>query len=202
MNASDLRRQWADRTGTYSPEFYAHHGPDERSEKVRDRLDRTVGTGARVLELGCSSGRHLAHLHENGYDDLEGIELNGDCTAVMDETYPDLAATAQIHLDSIEATIEQFADDAFDAVFSVETLQHVHPDASWIFEEIARITGDVLLTVENEGQGHPDREAGQTTVDDVTLYFRDWETIFEACGLRPADRACGPRDTLRVFRSP
>ncbi|AWB27423.1 class I SAM-dependent methyltransferase [Halococcoides cellulosivorans] len=202
MNSHDVRRQWADQSGAYSPEYYAHHGPDERSEAVREHLDETVGAGASVLELGCSSGRHLQHLFANGYDDLTGIELNGDAVDVMAETYPALAETATIHVGAMEDVLQEVDDDAFDAIFAVETLQHVHPDATWVFDEIARVTSDALVVIENEGEDHPDREAGVTDVDGFPLYFRDWESIFTDCGLNSVAAREGTRDTIRLFRTP
>ena len=161
MNSDEVRRQWAERSGAYSPRYYAHHGPDERSEAVAQRLARHVDRDTRVLELGCSSGRHLAHLASEGFEDLAGIEVNDEAFAVMADAYPDLAAAGTFYCAAIEDVLAEFPDDAFDAVYSVETLQHVHPDADWVFEEIARVTGEVLVTVENEGDvdaaaGDPD----------------------------------------------
>lgn len=202
VDSHDVRQRWAEQRGAYSPEYYAHHGPDERSEAVREHLDRTVGPTASVLELGCSSGRHLQHLYAHGYDDLAGIELNADSVDVMVEAYPELAATATIHVEAMEDALVTFDDGAFDAVFAVETLQHIHPEATWVFEEIARVTGSVLVVIENEGEDHPDREAGVTDVDGFPLYFRDWKAIFTDCGLSAIDERSGSRDTIRLFCTP
>lgn len=151
MDSHEVRSHWAGRTGAYSPAYYAHHGPDARSEAVREALDRHVGPDASVLELGCSSGRHLAHLQAHGYEDLAGVDLNDDAFEVMEETYPDLAAAGTFHHGAIEDVVADLATDSFDAVYSVETLQHLHPEAEWAFAEIVRVTGDLLVTVENEG---------------------------------------------------
>lgn len=151
MDSTDVRRRWADRSGEYSPEFYAQYGPDESTAAVRRLLERHGRRDGSVLELGCSSGRHLAHLRERGFDSLAGIEVNEDAFDVMADVYPDLAAAGTFHHCGIEDAVETFEDDAFDAVYSVETLQHLHPDLEWVFAEVARITGDVLVTVENEG---------------------------------------------------
>lgn len=151
MNAEDVRRRWANRSGEFSPDYYAHRGPDDTSEAIRVLLDRSVDRDASVLELGCSSGRHLAHLHAAGFRDLTGIEVNDDAIDVMTEMYPDVAAAGTFHIDAMENVLEGFEDDAFAAVYSVETLQHVHPDSDWVFAELARITDTLLITVENEG---------------------------------------------------
>jgi SAM-dependent methyltransferase len=198
VDSNDVRRQWADRSGEYSPEYYAYYGPDETSESIRAILASHLGRDARVLELGCSSGRHLAHLHDHGFENLSGIEINADAFETMDETYPDLAAAGTFYCDAIEDVITEFPDDRFDAVFSVETLQHLHPDADWVFDELARVTSALLVTVENEG----DEGDGDVNYvrDDFPLYYRDWERVFTDRGFDQIDVEHGDRDTVRTFR--
>ena len=204
MDSEEVRDHWADRSGEYSPEYYAHYGPDETSETLLEILDRHLGRDASVLELGCSSGRHLAHLHEHGYDDLSGIEVNEDAFDVMAEVYPDLADAGEFYPAAIEDVVADLADDSFDAVYSVETLQHVHPDAGWVLEELVRVAGDLLVTVENEG-GEGAQAAGSDVNyvnDDFPLYYRDWHDVFTGLGLEEIHAETGERDTVRAFRVP
>ncbi|MFC7141869.1 class I SAM-dependent methyltransferase [Halosimplex aquaticum] len=208
MDSNDVRNQWEDRSGEYSPEYYAYYGPDETSESVRELLDRHVARDASVLELGCSSGRHLAHLLDGGFDDLAGIELNEDAFDVMAEQYPDLRESGTFYADAIESVVGDFADDRFDAVYSVQTLQHIHPDAEWVFEEIARVTGELLVTVEIEEEA-PDAERVENdddpdvnyVRDEFPLYYRDWREIFGGLGFEQVERRDGKRDTIRAFRA-
>ncbi|WP_135822232.1 class I SAM-dependent methyltransferase [Halostella litorea] len=199
MDSHDVRRAWADRSGEYSPRYYAHYGPDETSELIRSTLERRVGRDARVLEVGCSAGRHLAALADAGFTDLTGVDVNGDALDVLAETYPDLAATGTFHESTIEEYVADVNDGAFDATFSVETLQHIHPDAEWVFDELVRITDGVLVVVENESG-----EAGTVNYvdEDVPLYYRDWSTVFSERGLVEVDATALDRDTARVFRTP
>lgn len=212
-----MRRTWADRSGEYSPEYYAYYGADETSESVRDILQTYAGGDASVLELGCSSGRHLAHLLEHGFDDLAGVELNADAFDVMAEHYPDLHREGTFYPDAIEDAVAQMDDDAFDAVFSVETLQHIHPDAEWVFAEVARITRDLLVTVETEeevgddgwdrAEGDPRDSEGSDDPDvnfvreAVPLYYRDWQSVFSPLGFEQVDRRESKRETIRTFRA-
>ena len=220
MDSHEVRKQWAERSGEYSPAYYAYYGPDETSEAVRAVVGRFLDRDARVLELGCSSGRHLAHLHEHGFDDLAGIEVNAAAFDVMRENYPDLAAAGTFYCDAIEDVVRDFEDDRFDAVYSVETLQHVHPDADWVFDELARVTGDLLVTVENEGDAADaagdadadgadspggddagvDRPAVNYVNDEFPLYYRDWHRVFTDLGFEQVLVERGDRDTLRAFR--
>ncbi|MGM0446844.1 MAG: class I SAM-dependent methyltransferase [Methanobacteriota archaeon] len=204
MEPHSVRESWTNRAGEYSPAYYAHHGPNETSALIRDALDAHLDRGAAVLELGCGSGRHLEHLAANGFEDLSGIDINAEAFDTMRETYPELAADGTFYCGAIEDLVEEFDDGAFDAVYSVETLQHLHPDVESAFAEIARITDEVLVTAEIED---PTRESASgdpdvNYVDDETpLYYRDWGEIFTTLGLAEVDVVRGDRDTTRTFRA-
>lgn len=200
MNEDDVRREWAERSGEYSPQYYAYRGSDATSARLRDLLERYVGRDARVLEVGCSAGRHLAHLLDDGFERLVGVEVNDEAFDVMAETYPDLAATGTFYRDAVENVAPDLPDDAVDATFSVETLQHVHPDAETVFAELVRVTSDLLVTVENE-DGHADGDVNYVD-DDLPLYYRDWSAVFEDLGLVEVAVHKGDRDTTRAFRPP
>lgn len=197
MDAEATERAWHGRTGEYSPDYYAHYGPDATSERVRANLDATVGPDGTVLELGCSAGRHLAHLYAHGYRDLWGVDINADAGTVMRQAYPALAADGTFAFDAIQAVINGFDDGQFDAVYSVETLQHLHPDHDWVFAEVARVTDGVLVTVEVE----PDAGPAVTYVnDEFPLYRRDWAAVFTGLGFELVETEDLGRATLRVFR--
>ena len=203
MDPEDNRRGWADRSGAFSPEYYAEIGPNEVSETLLAVFDHYVPETAAVLELGCSSGRHLEQLRERGYTDLTGIDVNDESFEVMAEYYPKLADTGTFHAGAIEDVLPEMADGAFDAVYSVETLQHVHPDDEWVFEEIVRVSDDLVITAENEGNS-PERGRDGETVshvhDEFPLYHRNWKAVFSDLGLAHLIEEPGKRDTVRVFR--
>lgn len=209
MNPDEVRSQWADRVGEFSPEYYAYRGADARSEAVRTALERRVDDDARILEVGCSAGRHLAHLHEHGFDRLTGVEINEDARSVMAETYPELYADADLHFASLQSVLPELEADSFDAAYAVETLQHVPPEDEWVFAELARVVGDVLVTVEIEtpaADAEPENDRVNYVDDGVPLYYRDWETVFGdlrteggAAFEQVAQRSLD-RDALRVFR--
>lgn len=203
MNADKIRRGWATRSAEYSPGYYAYYGPNEASEQIRRTLDQLVDRDAAILELGCSSGRHLSHLHEHGYQHLHGVDINHDAFDVMAAEYPDLATAGVFYDDAIENIVCGLDNDQFGAVFSVETLQHVHPDEAWIFAELARITENLLLTVECEGpteSGQYDETAVSYDSGGFPLYHRPWKRIFTQLGFAEVATQSLGRDTLRVFQ--
>jgi SAM-dependent methyltransferase len=205
MDPDDVRDDWASRSGKYSPTYYAELGPNEVSETLVNVLDHYVHDDARIIELGCGSGRHLAHLRTNGYGNLTGIDINDESFDVMAEHYPRLAESGTFHIGALEDILTEFEDDAFDVVYSVETLQHIHPDDTWVFEEIARVAGNLLVIAENEGNS-PERGRADTEVsyvdDDFPLYHRNWKQVFSELGFAQLIREPTSRDTIRVFRAP
>lgn len=203
VDANDVRRKWADRSGEFSPEYYAYYGPNETSEAIRRVFDERLDASASILELGCGPGRHLSHLREHGFENLHGVDINPDCFEVMADAYPDLADCGTFHAAAIEEIVEEFSPGQFDAVYSVETLQHVHPDDTWVFEEIARVSSDLVITAENEGNGPTRGRAGSEVSyvnDDFPLYHRNWKDEFSDLGLAQLLCEPGKRDTVRVFR--
>lgn len=206
MDAETNHRQWATRSGEFSPTYYAHLGPNKVSRSLVSMFEFYLdGRSVSILELGCSSGRHLAHLLEHGFDDLHGIDLNNESFEVMADYFPELAATGSFRTGAIEQVVAEYPDDAFDVVYSVETLQHVHPDDEWVFGELARITSSLLVTVENEGETS-DEDPLDTEVKfvngEIPIYHRNWKQIFNDCGMISFLDAPGLLDTIRVFQHP
>ena len=78
MEPDDVRRDWAERSGRFSPEYYAQIGPNEVSETLVSILTHYVDDTAEILEVGCGSGRHLAHLRDHGFENLTGIDINDE----------------------------------------------------------------------------------------------------------------------------
>jgi len=205
MDPDANRQSWAERSGEFSPEYYAGIGENEVSDAIATVLEYYVSTDAAILEVGCSSGRHLEYLRRAGFENLTGIDINDESFEVMGERYPTLAETGTFRTGAIEDIVPEFDDDAFDVVYSVETLQHIHPDDAWVFEALAHVTGDLLITAENEGNS-PDRGRSDGEVsyvnDEFPLYHRDWKRVFTDLGLAQLTTKPTNRDTVRVFRTP
>ncbi len=204
IDPEDNHRSWAERSGEYSPKYYAEIGANEVTETLAAVFEHYVDSDAAVLELGCSSGRHLAHLHNQGYKNLTGIDINDESFEVMAKYFPRLAEAGTFHTGPIEDILPGMDDDTFDVIYSVETLQHVHPDDEWVFEEIVRVSNDLVITAENEGNS-PTRGRKASTVssvhDEFPLYHRDWKDVFSELGLAQLLCEPGKRDTVRVLRT-
>ncbi|MFB6153250.1 MAG: class I SAM-dependent methyltransferase [Halodesulfurarchaeum sp.] len=204
MDADDVRREWEGRDGAYSPRYYAYYGADEVSEAIASQLDDHGPADPAILEVGCSAGRHLAHLYDRGYRDLWGIDVNPESFSVLQETYPNLAEDGTFLVGAMEDILPGMPDAAFDLVYSVETLQHIPHENAGVFEEVARISGDLVVTVEVEREmaGQDGEDAINYVDGDFPIYYRKWEQVFEEFGLVQLDSVDMGRQTMRVFHSP
>jgi SAM-dependent methyltransferase len=177
------------------PEEYL--APTERSRFLLDLIGPHLTPSSRVLEIGCNVGRNLAHLHEAGYRDLTGIEINGDAVALLRSSYPELAATATLIVSPVEDAIKAFDDDSFDLIYTMAVLEHIHPDSEWIFAEMVRVARSFVVTIEDEqGVSHHHTP-------------RDYGQVFGSLGARqihalPVDRIFEPAVgfVARVFETP
>ncbi len=94
-----------------------------------DKIDRLLPLvpGSRVLEVGCGVGHLTARLADRGHD-VTGIDANLQAA--------ELAKTDRVMHMLAEAL--EFADDEFDAVVAVHSIEHIPPLAE-AFAEMARV---------------------------------------------------------------
>ena len=120
---------------------------DDRSDIIL-RMMGNEHSSISILEIGCNIGRNLAYLQARGYHNLYGVEPSPRAVNQMAFHFPKLKFT--FYVSSIESCIDQFRDEQFDVVFTMAVLMHIHPDSEYVFEQIARITKNILITVEHE----------------------------------------------------
>ncbi len=145
--------------------------------------------------IGCNAGRNLDHLHRGGYTNLSAIEISQAAIDLFRSTYPAAAQATEIRVDAVENAVRDFTDGQFDLVFTLAVLEHVHKTSEWVFPEIARITGRLLITIEDE-RTHSWRH-----------FPRNYGTIFGALGMVEVEQIANPPDlpggfVARVFRKP
>jgi SAM-dependent methyltransferase len=157
------------RPATYLP-------PKRRSEFLLGKIRKFGPPNPRILEIGCNVGRNLDHLFQNGFENLEAIEINPRAVKLLRKTFPAMAKQVTIHNASVEDTIKTLGDARFDVVYSMAVLEHIHEDSRWIFPEVVRITKEVLITIEDEGGVTP-------------IHFpRNYREVFEPLGMRQVEK--------------
>jgi len=167
----------------------------DRSLFLTEIVNHHVPRQAEILEIGCNVGRNLHYLATAGFTKLSGIEINEEAVRLLRVTFPELAQTVQIWNEPVENAITKFHDRQFGLVYTMAVLEHIHPDSEWIFAEMARITSDVLVTIEDE-RGVSWRH-----------FPRDYGALFRGLGLQQVDvRDCDDIEGLgsdfraRVFK--
>jgi SAM-dependent methyltransferase len=166
----DLHVFWRDPDATNRPERYLEHAG--RSAFLLEFARPYIRTDPTILEIGCNVGRNLAHLFDAGYRRLTGIEINADALAVLRNSYPEMAAAANLINAPVEDAIRDLPDGSIDLVFTMAVLEHIHPDSEWIFGEIIRVAASTVVTIEDE------RHVSQRHVP------RDYRDVFESRGMR------------------
>lgn len=165
---------------------------EERSKFLVSLIDRHLPDGeASIFEVGCNAGRNLAHLHAAGYHDLHAVEISEDALARLRDQFPDMEAA--LHNGAVEDVLPELPDGAYDAVFSVAVLEHIHYDSDWVLADIARIARRFVITIEDEAS-----RSGRH-------FARNYRKVFEELGLAEVERIEQPPDcpagfVARVFR--
>jgi len=194
LSRAELHEYWRRPSdGVNLPESYA--GPKGRSAFLVRIVSRYVEPGSRILEIGSNVGRNLDYLFHAGFrDGLTGIEISEDAVVLMKDTYPEMAANVRIYNSAVEDTVRTLEDQAFDLVFTMAVLEHIHTSSEWLFREIVRITRRYLVTIEDE-RGYSGRH-----------FPRNYRQVFEALEMRQIEEmSCkgveglGKAFTARIF---
>lgn len=171
MKRDDLLNFWQTEApeGNVPADYIA---PVERSEALL-KLVQFLPADARILEVGCNVGRNLAFLFNAGYRNVEGVEISPHAVNLLRETFPELDGTT-IHLGAAEDVLPTLETAAFDLVFTMAVMEHIHPDSSNVFDDIARLS-DHVLAIEPTRRHATSRQ-----------YPHDPDAIFRSRGFRLA----------------
>jgi SAM-dependent methyltransferase len=151
------------------PEDYAR-GPVTIMRYVLEQIDPWVNRTDSTLEVGCNAGSKLNELMRFGFTNLSGIDINPDSLSVLKDAFPHLHESARLHAGHVEEVLSRLGDHEFAFIYSISSLQHIHPARDAAFDQIARTCGEFLLTCEIEWAGGP-------------YYFpRNYRRVFERRG--------------------
>jgi SAM-dependent methyltransferase len=123
-----------------------------RSQTVVDMLAPFITKEYSILEIGCNLGRNLNHLWQAGYTQLHGMEISEHAVKRLRLLYPSLSKIT-IDIGPAEVSIQKLCDDSIDVVFTMATLEQLHPDSRYLFKEIARVARKYVLAIEPR-EGH------------------------------------------------
>lgn len=107
-------------------------------------IARLVPHGSRVLDLGCGTGELLDHLiRERGCSGY-GVEINDANVQAC------VARDVNVMQLDLEAGLAMFADNSFDVVLQIDTLQHLR-NAETMLMETARVGRIGIVAFPNFG---------------------------------------------------
>jgi SAM-dependent methyltransferase len=157
-----------------------------------------------ILEIGSGAGRHLAYFHKQGERDLNGIELTPNAVELFEQTWPDVARDAQIEIGDARNKIMKYDDERFDVVYSCAALSHVLGNSEELFDHMARVSKDVIITGEHEMiERIPpsviplDKREEYLSSNSHDIQPRDYKTKFKDRGFQNIETIDGWEDTKK-----
>jgi methionine biosynthesis protein MetW len=111
---------------------------------IMQAIARLVPHGARVLDLGCGDGALLAHLQQHNGCTGYGVELSDT----------NVHACVQRGVNVLQLNLDEglslFADQSFDVVLQIDTLQHLR-NAETMLRETVRVGRVGIVAFPNFG---------------------------------------------------
>ena len=129
-----LGRVWGERNDLTPQELDSRYLTELGITRSELNADFLVGLpkDAAILEVGCGTGLQLRFLHDTGFTNLYGVDLN---TELLKQC-PHYVLTTEASADDLP-----FSDGLFDLVFTSGLLMHVPPDSLIdTMREIARVS--------------------------------------------------------------
>src|SRR5262249_13749950 len=96
-------------------------------------IPMAVKTGGRVLDFGCGNAPHKSILEQNGFEWF-GLDYEGR----IDQTTRGRTEKLETLVSKYDGVTFPFSSESFDAVWSFQSLEHIHsPEET--FKEISRV---------------------------------------------------------------
>jgi len=125
----------------------------QRSEKLVGLFKKYILIDSSILELGCNVGRNLHYLYESGYHNLTGVDINDKALQLGKEHYPELS-NLNLICEEIGSTLGRCNKNEFDVIFTMATLEHIHPKQQSVFSDIGHVAKNYIITCEDEHAIH------------------------------------------------
>ena len=89
--------------------------------KITQDIFNNIPRDSSILELGCNTGNIIRILHDMGFTDITGLDINKNAIKIISKEFPEYKF--------IHSSIEDYKPDAkFDMVYTSGFLIHIHPD--------------------------------------------------------------------------
>ncbi len=137
----------------------------------------------KVLDAGCGDARFFGVLRDKGYKNLHGVDYSESALSFARLLVPQ----AEFHAANISKM--PFPDDSFDAIFCIETVEHLIPETiPAVMAEFRRVLkpgGQLVITVPSLLNGIPKPESKHYqhfSVESLSAYIEPHLKIEEMIG--------------------
>lgn len=89
----------------------------------------------KILEIGCSYGSLLFNLYDDGYKDVQGIDIDEEFVKCGKKTYKSIADKINLY----NGVKIPFDDETFDVVLMFDVIEHIPRVHLFIKNEISRV---------------------------------------------------------------
>ncbi len=124
-----------------------------------------------VLELGCNCGANLYWLHQFGFKDVRGIEINSNAIEHLKASFPEFAGSVKVQQGDIAELLPKMPSGSVDLIFTMGVSMHIHPKNDFIFKEMARVSRRFICTIEPEAS------------NSNYVFARNYRRIFQRLGV-------------------
>jgi 2-polyprenyl-3-methyl-5-hydroxy-6-metoxy-1,4-benzoquinol methylase len=142
--------------------------------------------GVRVLDAGCGEGYGAAMLAAGGAERVVAIDCDAGAAVHVRRSYPDLAVVRG------NLVALPFGDDAYDAVVSLQTIEHLWDQAAFLAEcrRVLRPTGRLILSTPNRLTFPPGNpfHSRELSPDELVGFVRRHGRLESLRGLRHGPR--------------
>jgi SAM-dependent methyltransferase len=151
--------------------------PDQsdRQKLLYELLSSRVAFDAEVLEIGHQHGDNLSYLCQKGYKKLTGLDIDPSTIETAQKRHTNTFPHIKFRIGPAEELLTEYEANHFDVVFTANTLAAIPPQSEHIFEEMARVSGQYIITMEPEQEGS---ESG----NEFKLTYRRYNSIFRELG--------------------
>ena len=191
VSRKDVQSYWSNPVDKPNqPNNYVINKASHKYSKVLLReVKKVLRKEDSILELGCNVGRNLNYLYQEGYTNINGIEINKEAVKLMGKAYPNMKSKTKISVGDIESKIKEIRDKELDLIFTIAVLMHLPRDSDFVFKEMVRVTKKYIIIIESEN-----------CKETWTHYPRDYKKIFEDLGMKQIKEVVYGDYNLRVFK--
>ncbi len=147
MNSDEkIKKKYSDLAEDYDKRRFNSFGGrliDSKQKKVLLKFLKDTPKTAKILEVGCGSGRFLEFLGKEGYKNIYGIDTSKEMLSIAEKK-----SNAVLKIGNVYKI--PYKKNEFDVVFSVHVLMHIQNPKKMISEMLRVSKKSVIVDITNK----------------------------------------------------